>query len=71
MGQPSNLLLKLSRRLFGEERDRTAFIEALTNPQPFPAAIVWMQPRPGEVPFAIAPPLPWQPAWVDRLPADQ
>ena len=71
MGEPSNLLLKLSRRLFAEERDRAAFVEALTNPQPFPAAIVWTQPRPGDIPFAIAPPLPWQPAWVDRLPADQ
>ncbi|MEA5450506.1 RsmB/NOP family class I SAM-dependent RNA methyltransferase [Leptolyngbya sp. CCNP1308] len=71
MGEPSNLLLKLSRRLFAEERDRDAFIEALVNPQPFPAAIVWMQPRPEVVPFAIALPLPWQPTWVDRLSADQ
>lgn len=71
MGQPSNLLLKLSRRLFAEERDRDAFVEALVNPQPFPTAIVWMQPRPEVVPLAIAPPLPWQPAWVDRLSGDQ
>ncbi|MBW4485193.1 MAG: RsmB/NOP family class I SAM-dependent RNA methyltransferase [Tildeniella torsiva UHER 1998/13D] len=71
MGEPSNLLLKLSRRLFNEERDRAAFVEALINPQPFPAAIVWMQPRPEVLPFAIAPPLPWQPPWVDRLSSDQ
>ncbi|PSR16107.1 Fmu (Sun) domain-containing protein [filamentous cyanobacterium CCP3] len=71
MGQPSKLLLKLSRRLFTEERDRDAFVEALTNPQPFPSAIVWVQPRPEQVPFAIAPALPWQPAWVDRLTPDQ
>ncbi|MBE9111494.1 RsmB/NOP family class I SAM-dependent RNA methyltransferase [Nodosilinea sp. LEGE 07298] len=71
MGQPSNLLLKLSRRLFAEDRDRDAFVEALINPQPFPAAIVWVQPRPEPVPFAIAPALPWQPAWVDRLAANQ
>ncbi|MGB3138030.1 MAG: RsmB/NOP family class I SAM-dependent RNA methyltransferase [Nodosilinea sp.] len=69
--EPSNLLLRLSRRLFAEERDRSAFIEALTHPQPFPAAIVWLQPRPEEAPFAIAPPLPWQPAWVDRLTVNQ
>ncbi|PSN12494.1 Fmu (Sun) domain-containing protein [filamentous cyanobacterium CCT1] len=71
MDQPSKLLLKLSRRLFVEERDRDAFVEALTNPQPFPSAIMWMQPRPEQVPFAIAPALPWQPAWVDRLTPDQ
>ena len=71
MGQPSKLLLKLSHRLFVEERDRDAFVEALTNPQPFPSAIVWMQPRPDQVPFTIAPALPWQPAWVDRLAPDQ
>lgn len=71
MGQPSNLLLKLSRRVFTEERDRDAFVEALVNPQPFPSAILWTQPRPEEVPFAIAPSLPWQPAWVDRLSGDQ
>ncbi|MBD2234243.1 RsmB/NOP family class I SAM-dependent RNA methyltransferase [Phormidium tenue] len=71
MGEPSNLLLKLSRRLFAEARDRDAFVEALVNPQPFPTAIVWMQPRLEVVPFAIAPALPWQPAWVDRLSGDQ
>jgi 16S rRNA C967 or C1407 C5-methylase (RsmB/RsmF family) len=71
MGEPSNLLLKLSRRLFAEDCDRDAFVAALTQPQPYPNAIVWMQPRPANMPFAIAPPLPWQPAWVDRLASDQ
>ncbi|MBD1915501.1 MULTISPECIES: RsmB/NOP family class I SAM-dependent RNA methyltransferase [Cyanophyceae] len=71
MAQPSNLLLKLSRRLFAEERDRDAFVEALVDPQPFLAAIAWVQPRPAVVPFAIAPPLSWQPTWVDRLDGDQ
>ena len=55
MGEPSNLLLKLSRRLFAEGCDRDAFVAALTNPQPYPTAILWIQPRPVEVPFAIAP----------------
>jgi 16S rRNA C967 or C1407 C5-methylase (RsmB/RsmF family) len=70
-GEPSNLLLKLGGRLFADEGDRDAFVTALTQPQPYPAAIVWVQPRPEPVPFAIAPPLPWQPAWCDRLAADQ
>lgn len=70
-GEPSNLLLKLGRRLFAAAGDRDAFVTALTQPQPYPSAIVWMQPRPEQVPFAIAPPLPWQPVWCDRLEADQ
>ncbi|WP_035986166.1 RsmB/NOP family class I SAM-dependent RNA methyltransferase [Leptolyngbya sp. KIOST-1] len=71
MGQPSNLLLKLSRQLFAEDCDRAAFLEALVHPQLFSTAIVWMQPRPKQVPFAIASALPWQPAWVDRLRTNQ
>ncbi|MBE9138278.1 RsmB/NOP family class I SAM-dependent RNA methyltransferase [Nodosilinea sp. LEGE 07088] len=71
MGEPSNLLLKLSRRLFAEACDRDAFVAALTQPQPCTNAVVWMQPRPANLPFAIAPPLPWQPVWVDRLVPDQ
>lgn len=71
MGEPSNLLLKLSRRVLTESRDREAFLDALTNPQPLPTAIVWTQPRPAENPFAIAPSLAWQPAWVDCLSGDQ
>ncbi len=69
--EPSNLLLKLGRRLFAEEGDRTAFVNALVHPQPYPSAIVWVQPRPEQMPFAIAPPLLWQPKWCDRLAADQ
>ncbi len=71
MGEPSNLLLKLSRRLFAEAGDRDAFVAALTQPQPLPTALLWMQARPGDMPFAIAPPLAWQPAWVDRIEPDQ
>jgi hypothetical protein len=33
MGKPSNLLLKLSRKLFLEEDERSAFVETLTHPQ--------------------------------------
>lgn len=71
MANPSNLLLKLSRRLFDQGDDQAAFVAALTQPQSYPAALVWTQPRPGAVPFTLEPPLPWQPAWVDRLRADQ
>ena len=69
--EPSNLLLKLGRRLFTEAGDRDAFVDALVHPQPYPSAMVWVQPRPEQMPFAIAPPLPWQPEWCDRLAADQ
>jgi 16S rRNA C967 or C1407 C5-methylase (RsmB/RsmF family) len=71
MGEPSNLLHRLSHRLFASEGDRATFIEALVHPQPYPSAIVWVQPQPESLPFAIAPPLPWQPEWCDRLAVDQ
>lgn len=71
MAQPSNLLLKLSRRLLADPSDQAAFVQALTEPQPLPTALVWTQPRPADLPFVIAPPLPWQPAEVDRLSPDQ
>lgn len=69
--RPSNLLVKLSRRLFDREAQRLAFVAALTHPQAFPQAVLWMQPRPESVPFALAPALPWQPAAVDRLEPNQ
>lgn len=71
MGEPSNLLLKLSRRLWADAGEREAFVAALMHPQPFPTGLLWMQARPAVLPVAIAPPLPWQPAWVDRIAADQ
>ncbi|MEB3290535.1 MAG: RsmB/NOP family class I SAM-dependent RNA methyltransferase [Leptolyngbya sp.] len=71
LAPPSKLLLKLSRRLFDTEIQRSAFVAALTSPQVFPQAIVWTQPRPESAPFALAPALPWQPAAVDRLQPDQ
>jgi 16S rRNA C967 or C1407 C5-methylase (RsmB/RsmF family) len=67
MGQPSNLLLKLSRKLFSQEDERIAFVEALTHPRGFSSAIAWTKPRPKDVPFEVLPPLPWQPDSVDRL----
>lgn len=71
MAPPSNLLVKLSRQLFPEGADQVAFMTALTTPQDFPTALVWTRPRPTKVPFVVQPPLPWQPAWVDRLASPQ
>lgn len=68
---PSKLLLKLSRRLFDAVDQQAEFVAALTAPQSFPQGILWTQPRPAAVPFALAPALPWQPPWVDRLSPDQ
>lgn len=63
-----NLLVKASRRLFPQdEASQTAFVQALTVPQPFPSCILWSQPRPETLPFAVEPPLPWQPDFVDRV----
>ncbi|MBF2003584.1 MAG: RsmB/NOP family class I SAM-dependent RNA methyltransferase [Synechococcales cyanobacterium M58_A2018_015] len=63
----SNLLLKFSQRLFADAAQRQQFIEALVRPQAFSPCILWLQPRPDEVPFAIEPPIDWQPDFVDRL----
>lgn len=65
--KPSNLLIKLSQRLFSEEGEQAAFVEALTDAQRFPTAVLWTGERPEDLPFAPEPPLPWQPAWIDRL----
>lgn len=68
---PSNLLVRLSQRLFAAEPDQAALIAALTQPQDFAGAILWTRPRPSEpAPFPPAAPLPWQPDWIDRLPAE-
>jgi 16S rRNA C967 or C1407 C5-methylase (RsmB/RsmF family) len=67
MEKPSNLLLKLSRRLFGNPDIQEKFIQALINPQPFPPCILWCQPRPETSPFIVETPTNWQPQFVDRL----
>jgi len=61
---------KLARSLFVDGAEQVRWLKALTQPQPVPSAIVWCQPRPDPVPFAVAPPLDWQPAFVDRVPAN-
>lgn len=65
--KPSNLLTKLSQRLFSDADERAAFVDALTEAQRFPTAVLWLWERPAERPFVPEPPLPWQPTWIDRL----
>ncbi|MBH8574708.1 RsmB/NOP family class I SAM-dependent RNA methyltransferase [Nostocaceae cyanobacterium CENA369] len=67
MEKPSNLLVKLSRRLFENPDKQEKFIEALIHPQPFQPCILWCQQRPDNLPFAVETPTIWQPQFVDRL----
>lgn len=67
METPSNLLLKFSRHLFSDSTLETQFVEALLAPQPFHPCILWCRPKPVELEWAIAPSLPWQPSFIDRL----
>ncbi|PIG91767.1 Fmu (Sun) domain-containing protein [Gloeocapsopsis sp. IPPAS B-1203] len=65
MDKPSNLLLKLSRRLFDDATEQEKFVDALIHPQPFHPCIVWCREK--RSPFKIEPPISWQPYFVDRL----
>lgn len=67
MEKPSNLLLKLSKKLFEAKAQQTEFIEALLSPKSFHPCILWRSPRPKPYPFQAIAPLDWQPAFVDRL----
>ncbi|PHK12846.1 Fmu (Sun) domain-containing protein, partial [Nostoc linckia z9] len=67
MEKPSNLLLKLSRRLFTNLDEQEKFVEALINPQPFPSSILWCQEKPEVSPFTVETPIYWQPQFIDRL----
>lgn len=65
--EPSNLLLKLSRRLFSESSEQERFIQALIHPKLFRPCIIWCQKKPDNIPFAVESPTPWQPSFVDCL----
>lgn len=67
MKTPSNLLLKLSRRLFENPDDQEKFVKALTHPLPFHPCILWCQDSHDFSPFEVKKPLPWQPGFIDRL----
>jgi 16S rRNA C967 or C1407 C5-methylase (RsmB/RsmF family) len=71
MERLSNTARKLARQLFADAAAQEAFLNALATPQPYRPAMVWLQPRPAELPFRIEPPYPWQPAFVDRVSADE
>lgn len=65
MDKPSNLLLKLSRRLFDDVTEQEKFIDALIHPQPFYPCILWCREK--RSPFTVELPTSWQPHFVDRL----
>ena len=67
MTTPSPQLVKLAQRLFTEAGDRAAFITALSQPSAFAPTILWTQPKPPGFDWQVLPPVPWQPAFVDRL----
>ncbi len=67
MEKPTNLLIKLSRRLFSNSDAQEKFIEALINPQTFSPCILWCQEKPEILPFSVEMPISWQPQFVDRL----
>ncbi len=67
MAHASRLLLKLSQRLFESAADRADFVDCLTHPKVVHPCILWRDPKPGLLPFALEPGLDWQPEWVDRL----
>ncbi|MGA7938218.1 MAG: RsmB/NOP family class I SAM-dependent RNA methyltransferase [Kovacikia sp.] len=67
MDKPSNLLLKLSQRLFEDSGERELFVDCLLHPKPFHPSLFWSGEKPAVSPFEVEPPLPWQPQFVDRL----
>ncbi|MDJ0677494.1 MAG: RsmB/NOP family class I SAM-dependent RNA methyltransferase [Calothrix sp. MO_167.B42] len=67
MEKPTNLLLKLTRRLFTNTDEQDKFIHGLINPQPFHPCIIWCQEKPQDTAFLLVEPIPWQPNFVERL----
>lgn len=67
MEKPSNLLLKVARRLFDDADEQAKFIEALVNPKPFSPCILWCQDKPEISHFVVETPTSWQPEFIDRL----
>jgi len=67
MVAPSQLLTKLSRRLFADSLEQEKFIDALTQPKPFHPCILWSRDQPISFPFTVEAPTAWQPEFVDRL----
>ena len=64
MEKPSNLLLKLSRRLFDNPAEQERFIEVLIHPKPFHPCILWCKEKPSVLPFSV------EPSRVRQLPTE-
>ncbi len=58
---------RLALKLFAESAEQERFINALTAPQEFAQAIIWLNDRPKPTPLATEARLDWQPQYVDRL----
>ncbi|MBP5973693.1 RsmB/NOP family class I SAM-dependent RNA methyltransferase [Brasilonema sp. CT11] len=67
MEKASNLLLKLSRRLFNNLDEQEIFVETLIHPKPFHPCILWCQEKLKDSPFSVETPTIWQPQFIDRL----
>lgn len=63
----SKLLTKLSLKLWSDPQQQQAFIQALTDPQPYGPCIAWATERLDEDSFQRVDALPWQLPFVDRL----
>lgn len=70
MEKASNLLIKLSRRLFTDVSLQEKFVTALTQPQTFHPCILWCREKPNEIPFWAEITTNWQPEFIDRLALD-
>lgn len=66
-----NTLQRQARQLFEDEAVRAEFMIALTEPRPFPVAVVWMQDRPVPHPFTAQQPFDWLPEFIDLVSIDQ
>lgn len=67
----SNTLKRQARQLFEDDADREAFVRAVTQPQSFPVAVVWLRPRPVPCPFELLPRYDWLPDSVDLVSIQQ
>ncbi|MEA5574467.1 RsmB/NOP family class I SAM-dependent RNA methyltransferase [Calothrix sp. UHCC 0171] len=67
MEKISNLLLRLSRRLYTNAEQQEEFIHALISPQNYNSSILWCQPKPSDCLLNEVERLAWQPQFVDRL----
>ena len=67
MEKPSNLLVKLARRLFTDTEEQERFIQGIINPQPFHPCLLWCRDKPQDTPFISIESTLWQPSFIERL----